>query len=144
MHLKKKKDSVTLHLSSFCSLWRLVFMQTCTSNDHTFTLRFIRHIKRKHAVACPGYKSYSRVLYIDADYNGTTSWHNYLGIHYIAKDIMCVSTKKKTFHHWKSCHWNSCFDFPLNRTSKSFQRESLTMQGKWTCSIRRCLTNLLM
>lgn len=77
-----------------CSLWRLDLMQTCTSNDHTFTLRFIQRIKRKHAVTFPGYKSNSRVLYIDADYNGTTSWHNYLGIHYIAKDIMCVSTKK--------------------------------------------------
>lgn len=95
MHLKKKKKRFSYPPSVvICSLWRLVLMQTFTSNYYTFTLRFIQRITRKHAVTCLGYKSNSRVLCIDANYNGTTSWHNYLGIHYIEKDIMCVSTKK--------------------------------------------------
>lgn len=104
-------------------------MQTFTSNYHTFKLRFIRCITRKHAVTSPGYKSNPKVLYIAANYNGTTSWHNYLGIHYMEKDIMCSTTKKKNLSPF-ACIENVAIEravliFPLNRWHpKAFKKET--------------------
>lgn len=73
-------------------------MQTFTSNYHTFKLRFIRHITRKHAVTSPAIKAmqkYCILLQITMERHlGRTIWESITW-----QRTLCVLAQKETFHH---------------------------------------------